>query len=598
MEPWPGTGWRIAIGIAALGVLAGCDSSLRFDTAGARQGVANPPAVEADGQGKPCATGPGRTYSVRIPSPLGGGETIAATVFEPLLMDCTQTYPLVLWGAGFGSPRDAGGVPTDPQNIAFNAFAPTALLQAAGYGVLSFDHRGHGESGGKIRVHDPDYEGANVIRVVDWAEANLEWLAYGPSADGSDPHNLELGAVGPSYGGGYQLMLLAIDPKKRLDAIVPAVTWHDLNESLTPGGVLKDAWLHALADDKLPRFDPLIVEQLARLRADNGVNPTMTDLLGYHSLRYFCDGEPIATNGGPGTRPLHAPVHPPKVHALLMQSSRDTLFKHNEAVANYECLRRGGGDVRLFTVQAGHNTLGIAGALGLNPLPQDPGIVYQPDPSSTGLVCGGAVTVEAILAFFDEHLKGTAGRVAPVLGTQPICLSLTALDSVKVDHNQRGGTAFTIAADAPGNTVTLGLDESQATTVTLLTVADVSQVIGGIPTADLVLTDVDDPERAGGENDIVFIGIGQKRLGGLTPWDLVDNQLTPVRGLGRHTLDLAGVLERALPGDRIGLMLFGANANQYATTGTKADRPHALRVRVTGTVQLPLLGNLAPAVLP
>lgn len=588
-----------ALLVAALGA-CGRSSPVSAAVSGSQSGggVAVPPPVVADGQGSACATGPGRTYHVTIPSPLGNGETIAATVFEPTAMDCSQKYPLVLWGSGFGSPRDQGGVPSDPQNIAFNAFAPTAALQAAGYGVLSFDHRGHGESGGKIRVQDPDYEGANVQRVVDWAEANLDWLAYGASADGSDPHNLKLGAVGPSYGGLYQLMLLAIDHGKRLDAIVPSVTAHDLNYSLIPGGVLKDGWAHALADGKEGQFDPFINQQLAQMRAENRSNPYIADALRYHSLRYFCDGQPVATNGGPGTRPLHPPLPPPRVNALIIQSSRDTLFTHNEAVANYECLKRGGGDVRLFTEQAGHNTLGVAGTLGVSTVPQDPGVIYQPDPSSTGLACGGAVTIEAIIAFFDEHLKDMAGSAAQVLGTQPICLSLTAVDSVRADQNQRGGQEFTIATDAAGNTVTLGQDDSQATTVLLLTVTEVSQVLGGIPTLDVTLSDPDNPASSGGENNIVFIGIGHKRLGGTTPWDLMDNQLTPLRGLGRHTVDLAGVLERALPGDQIGLMLFGANANQYATTGTQAERPHAARVRLQGSVQLPLLGNLPPALSP
>jgi ABC-2 type transport system ATP-binding protein len=593
--------WFDMAGVALMsGLLTACGggSSPADAAGGGGGGVAVPPPVTADGQGKPCQSGPGRTYNVTIPSPLGGDETIAATVFEPTQMDCGLKYPLVLWGSGFGSPRDQGGVPSDPQNIAFNAFAPTAVLQAAGYGVLSFDHRGHGQSGGKIRVQDPDYEGANVVRVVDWAEANLDWLAYGPRADGLDPHNLKLGAVGPSYGGLYQLMLLAIDPKQRLDAIAPAVTGYDLNNSLLPGGVLKDAWVHALADGKEDQFDPFVNQQLALMRAENGSNPLINDALTYHSLRYFCAGEPVATNGGPGTAPLHAPAYPPMVNALIFQSSRDTLFTHNEGVANYECLKLGGGDVRLFTEQAGHNTLGVAGTLGVSSVPQDPGVIYQPDPSSTGISCGGVQTIEAVVAFFNEHLKDIAGSAAQVLGTQPICLSLTSLDSVRVDQNQRGGPEFVIAAGAAGNTVTLGQDDSQATTVPLLTVAAVSQVLGGIPTMDVTLTDPDHPTSTGGANNILFIGIGHKRAGGLTPWDLVDNQLTPLRGLGRHTVDLAGVLERALQGDQIGLMIFGANANQYATTGTQADRPHATRVKVAGKVQLPLLGNLLPVPLP
>ncbi|MDD3763089.1 MAG: CocE/NonD family hydrolase [Nevskiales bacterium] len=586
----------MTLGLGACGGGSGSDGDGGGTVGG---GVANPPPVVADGQGRPapeCGGAPraGQTYDVTIPSPLGDGETIAATVFEPTLLDGCQTYPLVLVGSGFGSPRMTGEPSTDPQNNAFLVFSPVPALTAAGFGAISFDHRAHGESGGKIRVQDPDYEGANVIRVVDWAEANLDWLAYGPSADGSDPHNLKLGAVGPSYGGGYQLMLLAIDPKRRLDAIVPSVTWNDLVYSLTPGGVIKDGWVRTLADGKEEQFDPYINQQLQQMYADNAPGTGLQEAMRYHSLKYFCDGQGVATNGGPGTHPLHPPLAPPKINALLIQSSRDTLFNLNEGVDNYNCLKTAGGDVRLFTVQAGHNTLGIAGTLGVSTVPEDPGVIYQPDPTSTGISCGGVTTIQAVLAWFQEYLQDMGGTVDTVLGSQPICLSLTAIDSVPADTVERGGQSFDIAADAPGNTVTVGVDDSQATTVPLLTLADAPMLLAGIPTLDVTLTDVDNPGNTDDRNTIIFVGIGQKHLGGLTPWDLVDNQLTPLRGLGRHQVDLSGVLERVLPGDQIGLMLFGANANQYETTGVRDGTAFAVQVRVQGSVALPLQAVVAP----
>ena len=73
---------------------------------------------------------------------------------------------------------------------------------------------------------DPDYEGKNVLAVLDWAEAKLDWLKYAPS--GNDPHNLVLGSIGGSYGGMYQYMLHNIDPKHRLDAMVAWVAPNDL----------------------------------------------------------------------------------------------------------------------------------------------------------------------------------------------------------------------------------------------------------------------------------------------------------------------------------------------------------------------------------
>lgn len=555
--------------------------------------------LKPDGQGKSCQSGVGRTYDVNIPSPLGNGEVIGATVFEPAVMDCSKKYPLVLWQNGFGTPRPQTLVPTDPVTLIYTLVSPFTALVAAGYGVISYDPSGIGSSTGHIRVQDPDAEGANVVRLADWAEANLDWLAYGPSTDGKDPHNLMLGAVGPSYGGGFQNMLLAIDPKKRLDAIVPSVTWNDLRVSLSHGGVVKEHWLHALYAEVSPsQFDPFMQAQSALAFSDIRPTSSILDFLNYHSLNYFCEGESVATNGGPGTAPRLGPVYPPKVNALFIQSSRDTLFNLNEAVANYECLKKNGGDVRLFTIQAGHNTLGTATATGLiDGGPTDPGNLYQPDPTATGTLCGGVQLTAAVIAFLDEHLKGMSGEVNQVIGTQPICLSLDVIDSIKTNAMQRGGTAFPIAADATGNTVTVGADDSQNTTVALTTISDASNVLAGIPKLDVMLIDPDHPNATGGDT-IIYVGIGQKHLIGVTPWDLVDNQLTPLRGLGHHVVEMSGTLERALVGDQLGLMIFGANANQYPTASLTVHPPHAVKVRVQGTVQLPLLGNLPPALTP
>ncbi len=550
-----------------------------------------------DGQGKPCQAGLGRVYNVAIPSPLGNGETIGATVFEPATMDCSKKYPLILWQNGFGTPRPQLLIPLNPETLVYQLLAPLAPLVNAGYGVISFDPRGIGTSGGKIRVQDPDYEGANVVRLVDWAEANLDWLAYGPSVDGSDPHNLMLGAIGPSYGGGFQNMLLAIDAKKRLDAIVPVVTWNDLRYSLAKNGVVKEEWLQSLYGNVKPeQFDPWLQQQIPMAFANDLPSADLLDFLDYHSLAYFTGGQGVATDGGPGTAPRLAPLPPPAVNALYIQSPRDTLFNLNEATANYEALKDNGADVRLFTEQAGHNTLALLSDTGLlNAGPKDPYVIYQPDPTSLGTTCGGVQLTNAVLAFFNEHLKGVTGSVDQVLGTHPVCLSLTALDSVAADAVQHGGTSFSIAADAKGNTVTIGQDDDQTTTVLLQTVTGTSNVLAGIPVLDVTLSDADNPSDNDTQNTIVYVGIGQKHLNGTTPWDLVDNQLTPLRGLGHHRLEISGVATRLQVGDQLGLMLFGANANQYPTTGLTTPPASAKHVSIQGSVQMPLLGDLPQA---
>ena len=50
-----------------------------------------------------------------------------------------------------------------------------------------------------------------------------------------------IGMVGGSYGGGIQLAT-AGTPDKRIDAIVPTITWNSLNQSLYPSDTFKTAW--------------------------------------------------------------------------------------------------------------------------------------------------------------------------------------------------------------------------------------------------------------------------------------------------------------------------------------------------------------------
>lgn len=575
---------RVTSGTAALlaALLAACGSS---ESTVAADFPAGPPAIAADGQGRasPATCGalrPGQTYDVTIPSPHGSGETIGATVFEPAVLTGCEKYPLVLWGSGFGSKRARTAVPTDPEVLAFFPFGPIARLLAAGYGVVSFDHLAHGDSDGIVRIQDPDYEGQAVLRVVDWAEANLDWLAYGAGPDGA-PDNLRLGAVGPSYGGMYQLMLLGIDPKQRLDAIAPSVTTHDMGYSLFQGGAIKTAWAHALFDGREDQLDPFISEQLALTYAQNRPTPALLEFLRYHSPSYWCDGEPATGNGGSAAG--YPPRLPQRINALFLQSSRDTLFDLGEAARSVECLQRTGGDVRLFTVQIGHNSTGLLAALGMGNSPLDPGIVYQPDPTSTGFLCGGLPSTEAIVAFFDEHLKGIEGSADRIPG--PVCLSLTAIDSVTTDAVQRGGARYDV--DGTDAVVTLGVDDSQNTTVLLDTILPLPRVLGGIPRLDVTLTDADDAARTSGDV-ILYVGIGHRRLG-IGPWDLVDNQLTALRGLGRHTVEMKGTLERLMPGDQVGLMLFGANANQFPGSDVPPAATLPQRVRLQGFVELPLL---------
>ncbi|MDD3765304.1 MAG: CocE/NonD family hydrolase [Nevskiales bacterium] len=561
-----------AVLLLALSACQSSDPSGTFPT--------GPAPVARDGQAlaSPVECGErraGRVYDVSIPSPLDAGAPIGATVFEPAFLTGCESYPLVLSGAGFGSKRARTLVPTDPDTLAFLPFAPVAALVAAGYGVLSFDHIGHGETAGLIGLQDPEREGQSVLRVVDWAEANLDWLAYGSGA-GGETDNLKLGAIGPSYGGMYQYMLLGIDPQNRLDAIVPSVTTYDMRYSLFQGDVIKQRWVDALFDGREDSMSPALVQALQASEAQHRLGAALDAELEYRSLAYWCDAA-----SGSGALPGRAyPRRPlPAVNALILQSSRDTLFDLNEATRSAECLVGNGGDVRLFTVQIGHNSTGLLTVLGLSDSPTDPGIVYQPDITSTGFICGGMTSIAAITAFFDEHLKGQSGAASAIPG--PVCLSLTAIDSLTAEQVQRGGMSLSLP-DA-GIPVQLGSDDAVAQTQALYVQGIGRGALAGIPLLNVTLSPDDAVDALSADEVIVYVGVGHRRAG-LLSWDLVDNQLTAICGLGTHRIELSGVLEPLGPGDELGLMVYGANDNQYPGIATTP----VVSVRLRGEIALPL----------
>jgi ABC-2 type transport system ATP-binding protein len=174
---------------------------------------------------------------------------IAITVFKPAGATSTSKVPVILHSHGWGGSREteiAGDV---------------KQFLDAGFGVISIDQRGHGESTGKANVQDPTKETEDIKEVIDYA-AGLSWVRHNRNAAGRPiPNDPVLGAIGISYGGGYQTMTsldeIADEGRTRFDAIAPEITWYDLPESLAPQKVPRTAWdltLYASGADMLPRY--------------------------------------------------------------------------------------------------------------------------------------------------------------------------------------------------------------------------------------------------------------------------------------------------------------------------------------------------------
>ena len=102
---------------------------------------------------------------------------------------------------------------------------PTArTLALAGYTVIIYTARGFGASGGRIHLNNPAYEGADARKLIDLAASRPE-----VAKDGDDP---VIGFAGASYGGAVSFLAAGLD--HRVDAIVPAFTWHSLRQALFP----------------------------------------------------------------------------------------------------------------------------------------------------------------------------------------------------------------------------------------------------------------------------------------------------------------------------------------------------------------------------
>ena len=206
-------------------------------------------------------------------------------------------------------------------------------------------------SGSTGRILDPSLEGQDLLQILDWAEENLEWLAYDPNgADtGLGKGNPIVGAIGSSYGGGFQHLVHAIDTKHRLDAIAPDITWHDLRNSLNPGDAAKTMWslalvgigessgnasldlaLVALGTTQDPfngpllgdGQDPFVKETLARAVATNEFPRQALDWFRYHSLGNWC-----AASGLPAMPYL---AYGDDITPMLLADEADTLFQLNE----------------------------------------------------------------------------------------------------------------------------------------------------------------------------------------------------------------------------------------------------------------------------
>jgi pimeloyl-ACP methyl ester carboxylesterase len=355
----------LAVGLA--GCLSETDQS-RTGNTGSSGGGVSPSETEMPLRVKNQQAAKGHAARVeQVTIPAFDGTELALTVYFPEL-DAGEAAPLLLHSHGFGGSRTAtldfdeaaqtSEIGIDTLQVAYNEKNKSAAR--AGWYIISYDQRGHGDTGGNVTILDPDFEGKDLKTIMDWAEANLPNLGHRNKAGKLDP---VIGTIGRSYGGAFQLIGSGLD--SRIDAMVPNGTWYDLRYSLNPAGVPKTTYLNGLvaggAQSNRGRYDPFLFEGLAQANTTGVVSDEIAKRLGSQGSVSYCD---LAANLPRGM------TLKTDVPAFFIQGATDVLFNLNEAIQNFECYRKVNADAKLLFVKYGH----LLNALGVQ---QDPNVALE-----------------------------------------------------------------------------------------------------------------------------------------------------------------------------------------------------------------------------
>jgi pimeloyl-ACP methyl ester carboxylesterase len=319
-----------------------------------------PQAVSAAAVGTAASTTNGCVESVPEPG-TAVPVRICYSLFQPEGASAEHTVPLIFHSHGWGGSRTKDAA-------AFKSWLDD------GYGVLSFDQRSFGESTGVAHVMNPDLEGRDVIKLVDFV-ASLDWVTK------QRPGDPLIGAIGGSYGGGYQFAgaftELRDRGRTRFDALAPEITWWDLKQSLAPDEAARTMWLTILFAGGGTHLPPSVSAAFVSL-ITTGTWPA--GQAGRDLDAFFAKNGPAwhVQNG----RRLDIPV-------LIGQGLSDNLFNLNQGLQNFE---------RALTPRARANSL-FVGYNGGHTLPSvvPPGYATPGDPCSIAL---GSPTFSALAQRF------------------------------------------------------------------------------------------------------------------------------------------------------------------------------------------------------
>ena len=333
---------------------------------------------------------------------------IVGDLYVPNTASPGNRVPAILTTNGFGGSKD------DQAGIG-KAFANR------GYAVLSYSGLGFGGSDCKITLDDPDYDGKAAQQLVGYlggkagvAFTDKEHTTAAPvlnvvKKDGlpiaNDPR---VGMVGGSYGGEVQFAAAGLD--KRIDAIVPLITWNDLSNSMVPNNTSqKNPALSGVSTNTPGAAKQTWAMGFSALGVAQGAQNAPSHpqrLLGCPNFATFvCPALVYAATTGTLTtyqtdQLRHASVtsYMSKVKAptLIVQGQADTLFNLNEGVANYRALKAQGTPTKMIWFNGGHSGPSAPGELETG----------NPDPA-TQYVTG------RVADWLDHYVKKTGVDTGP-----------------------------------------------------------------------------------------------------------------------------------------------------------------------------------------
>ncbi|GHG87388.1 hypothetical protein GCM10018780_04860 [Streptomyces lanatus] len=303
-----------------------------------------------------AATGEYTVTALKFTVQAGGRTcTVDADLYRPAGADRAHPAPAVVTTNGFGGSKNDGST-----NVVGEAFA------RRGYVALVYSGLGFGRTGCLIALDDPAIDGVAASRLIDF-------LGGGRAADDGTradyvtldaPGDPRVGMVGGSYGGAVQLATAAVD--RRLDALVPMITWNDLAYSLDPNNALGSRhvpgafkWQWANGFYLIGEGQPLLEANLAPSRINS--------IACLHFVTKACDTIRTLNSGrypAKQTADLLAyarsvsPVsylHRVKAPTLLVQGQADSLFNLNEATATYRTLKAQGTPTKMIWQSWGHS---------------------------------------------------------------------------------------------------------------------------------------------------------------------------------------------------------------------------------------------------